>query len=109
MKLCTIVLWYLTIIKNRSQKCATPGGQSGRHIDFQYGTKMPSFAHISCSIAPRTKIQVSIPMFSMSRNILAMSEFTSGAGILDFKMAVLHYFVSHFLLHFARKINTLYT
>ena len=48
-----------------------------------------SFAHISCSIAPRTKIQVSIPMFSMSRNILAMSEFTSGAAIFDFKMSAM--------------------
>ena len=30
-----------------------------------------------------------IPMFSMSRNILAISEFTSGAAILDFKMAAI--------------------
>ena len=35
-----------------------------------------SFAHISSSIAPRTKIIVSIPMFSMFKKILAMSEFT---------------------------------
>ncbi len=49
-----------------------------------------SFAHISCSIARRTKMQVSIPMFStISRNILAMSEFTSGAAIYDFNMAAI--------------------
>ena len=44
---------------------------------------------MSCSVAPRTNIQVYIPMFAMSRNILAMSEFTSGAAILDFRMAAI--------------------
>ena len=35
-------------------------------------------------------MQVSIPMFStISRNILAMSEFTSGAAIYDFDMAAI--------------------
>ena len=48
-----------------------------------------SFTHISCSIAPRTNILVSIPMFSMSRNILAISELRPGAAILDFKMAAI--------------------
>ena len=33
----------------------------------------------------RTTIQVSIPMFSMSRNILAMSEFTSGGRHIGFQ------------------------
>ena len=57
-------------------------------------------------------MQVSIPMFSMSRNILAMSEFTSVGrhiGFQDGRHMFLHYFVSHFLLQFGRKIKTLYT
>jgi len=94
MKLCTMGLWYLRIIKkNGPQKFAPPGG---RHIEFKYGRQNHNiFAHICCSIAPRTKIQVSIPMFSMSGNILAMSEFMSEArhiGSQDGRHIIKHAF-----------------
>ena len=36
-------------------------------------------------------------MFSMSRNILAMSEFTSGGAILDFKMATICVYTTLYL------------
>ena len=42
-------------------------------------------AHVSCSIAPRTNIKVSIHVFSISRNIVAMSEFTSGDRHIGFQ------------------------
>ena len=44
-----------------------------------------SFAYISCSISPSSTIQVSIPMFSMYMNILAMSEFTSEGHHIGFQ------------------------
>ena len=44
---------------------------------------------VTCSIAPRTKIQVSIPMFSISSNIWECQNLRQGAAILDFKMAAI--------------------
>ena len=71
MKFCTWYLWYMRIVKkNGSQKIAPSGG---RHFEFQYGRQNHNtFGHISCSIAPRTEIQTSLPMFSVSRNMMAV-------------------------------------
>ncbi len=110
MNLCTSVLWCLSIIQKLTPKICGPWWPVYWFPIWRQNDH--SFAHISCSVAPRTNIQVSIPMFSMYRNILAMSESTSGGrhiGFQDGRHMFLHYFVSHFLLHFGRKIKTLHT
>ena len=56
--------------------------------------KLSIFNHISRSIAARTKILVSLPMFSISGNIMEVSEFRT-AAILNFKMAAAFYTMPH--------------
>ena len=87
------------------------GPLDGRHIELKYGyTHYLILAYIFSSIAPRTNIQVSIPMLSMSGNILALSDVTSENPVLDFKIAPICFTLLRILLAIAhrKKNNTRY-
>ena len=87
MKLCTSVLWYLKIKKNRPQRFAPPGG---RHIDFQYGAKMtlvlpiyPVLLHLV------PKFKCLYLCFRCLGTFWQCQKLRHGAAILDFKMAAI--------------------